>query len=197
MTAAGDALREREDGLTLRSAAPARRRGARHRHAGRDGCRLGHHGRHADGGRSACAARQHARRPAPSWWCWSLSSGRSPARISIRRSSLVFAMPGSLAERDCRSISPHKSSAASPARSRRMPCLPCRSSKCRAQMRTGGAQWFSEGVATFGLVADHPRRPRASSGPPCPGWSGSTSPPPTGSRPRPRLPIRPSLWPAR
>ena len=59
------------------------------------------------------------------------------------------------------------------------------------KVRTGGAQWFAEWVATFGLVVTilaglrFARRP-------CLGSSGSTSRPPTGSPPRPRSPIRPS-----
>ena len=56
-------------------------------------------------------------------------------------------------------------------------------------VRTGAGQWIAEAVAAFGLVftilpACAPARTRS------PGWSGSTSPPPTGSRPRPRSPIR-------
>ena len=59
-------------------------------------------------------------------------------------------------------------------------------------VRTGGAQWFAEFVATFGLVRDHPGRHPLRARERCPGWSGSTSPPPTGSPPPPRSPTRPS-----
>ena len=53
--------------------------------------------------------------------------------------------------------------------------------------RTGGAQWLSEGVAAFGLVLVILLQACASSAARSPGWSGSTSRPPTGSRPRPRF----------
>jgi len=58
------------------------------------------------------------------------------------------------------------------------------------KMRTGGAQWLAEGVAAFGLIAAilagiRFERLR------CPGWSGSTSRRPIGSRRQPRLQIPP------
>ena len=60
------------------------------------------------------------------------------------------------------------------------------------KMRTGGAQWLAEARGRVRPGRDHPRRhpvqPRRRS----PGWSGSTSPRPTGSPRRRRLPIPPS-----
>ena len=49
------------------------------------------------------------------------------------------------------------------------------------KVRTGGAQWFAEGVAAFGLVVTILAGP-SSRVRPFPGWSASTSPPPIGSR---------------
>ena len=56
------------------------------------------------------------------------------------------------------------------------------------KVRTGGAQWLAEWVATFGLVVTI--LGGVSRGRPCPGSSGSTSRPPTGSPPRRPSPIR-------
>ena len=64
-----------------------------------------------------------------------------------------------------------------------------------SKARTGGAQWFAEWVATFGLVDHDPCRSSLRARRPCLGLSASTSRPPIGSRPRPRSQIRP--WPSR
>lgn len=60
--------------------------------------------------------------------------------------------------------------------------------------RTGTAQWVAEAVAAFGLVFTILAGLRFGRMP-FRGWSGFTSPPHIGSRPRPRLPIRPSRSP--
>jgi hypothetical protein len=62
--------------------------------------------------------------------------------------------------------------------------------------RIGPGQWLAEGIATFGLLLTifgcAAERPDA-----VPYAVGPTSPPPTGSRRRPRSPIPPSPLPAR
>jgi glycerol uptake facilitator-like aquaporin len=56
--------------------------------------------------------------------------------------------------------------------------------------RTGPSQWFAEIVATFGLLVTI-LAVRGSGLGPCPMRSAFTSPPLTGSRPRPRSPTPP------
>jgi glycerol uptake facilitator-like aquaporin len=64
------------------------------------------------------------------------------------------------------------------------------------KVRTGGAQWFAEAVAaSASSLRSWPAS--AFSDRPSPGWSASTSPPPTGSRPRRRSPTRRSRSHAR
>ena len=172
----------------LRSPPPAGGGGARHRAAGRNRGRLRHHGRGLSQDVGARAARQHPadrrdagradHHPRPDFGRAFQPGGvagvRAQARLTARDAALyvVAQVGGGVAG----AIVAHL-----------MFALPLhrRSPRRRAPAARNGSPNGSRPSASS------PRSSPASGSndAPCPGWSGSTSPPPTGSPPRRRSPI--------
>ena len=137
--------------MTRGSARRARRRGARHRAAGRDRRRLRHHGGSADG-RSALALLGNTLPTGAILVVLITILGPISGAHFNPAVTLVFALRREIGARARCSTPPRSLPAASPDRCWRMPCSSCRSSRFRKTARTGSGQWIAEAVAAFGLV---------------------------------------------
>ena len=128
-------------------------------------------------------------RPARSWW-FCILGPISGAHFNPAV-SLVFALKGELTPRDALGYVAAQVAGgiAGTMVAHAMFALPLIDASLK--MRTGGESRSSpRAVAAFGLVATIPVAGTGSTAQRCRGWSASTSRRPTGSRPRPRLPIR-------
>ena len=182
-----------EPTLTPISPRRARGRSARHGASARHRGRLRHHGAAACGReRRARAARQHAadrRDPGGADPDLRPGVGRAFQSGGERwRSRCAASCRGATP----RSISPAQIAGGIARRLGRAPDVRAAASgSFRTTVRTGAGQWLAEAVATFGLLLTIFGCLRARARGDALRGRASTSPPPIGSPPRPRSPIRP------